>query len=100
MAAIAHTGAAAGALPLWQRFPAAHQFLRMRLLDEIFPITPALACWAEPLEPEAWRVWLSWPAIDYQASRHFSGAELRCVFGRWSSWARTCALDIADRLPV
>lgn len=86
--------------PLGQRFPAAHQFLRMKLLEEIFPIASSLACRAQQLEPDVWLVRLSWPEIDYEASRRFSGEELRTVFGRWSNWARTCALDVADRLPV
>jgi hypothetical protein len=87
-------------ITLGQRFPAAHQFLRMKLMEEIFPIASSLACRAQRLEPDVWLVRLSWPEIDYDASRRFSGEELRAVFGRWANWARTCALDVADRLPV
>jgi hypothetical protein len=87
-------------IPLGQRFPAAHQFLRLKLIEEIFPIAPSIACWAQSIEPDVWLVRLTWPEIDYEASRRFSAEELRGVFGPWSNWARNCALDVADRLPV
>ncbi len=96
----AEAPAAQGQVPLGQRFPSAHQFLRMKLLEEIFPIASSLACRAQQLEPDVWLVQLSWPEIGYEASRRFGGDELRVVFGRWSNWARSCALDVADRLPV
>lgn len=87
-------------LPLGQRFPAAHQFLRLALADETFPIAPSLSCWAEEQEGGVWSVALAWPALGYAADETFSADELRTVYGRWSSWARACALDIADRLPL
>ena len=88
------------AIPLGTRFPAAHQFLRMRLLDAIFPIAPSVICWAHQVEPERWDVRVRWPEIGFDAANRFTSAELRAVFGRWSTWARNQALDIADLLPV
>ncbi|MHB8576322.1 MAG: hypothetical protein ACYDCQ_13435 [Dehalococcoidia bacterium] len=91
---------AAAGIPLWQRFPAAHQFLRLRLMDEVFPIAPWVACFAEVEEDECWEVTLRWPEIGFEAREQFGADELRGVYGRWSDWARARALDIADRLPV
>lgn len=87
-------------IPLALRFPAAHQFLRLRLLDEIFPIAPWLACRATERETGVWTVTLHWPELGYSAEAQFSAEELRAVYGRWSDWARARALDIADLLPV
>lgn len=87
-------------LPLGRRFPAAHQFLRLALLDELFPIAPSVSCWADERDEGVWGVSLAWPAIDYAATETFSVDELRTVYGRWSSWVRACASDIAGRLPV
>jgi hypothetical protein len=92
--------ATARAVPLGRRFPGAWQFFRMRLIDEIFPITAAVGCWAEPVGEEEWQVCVSWSEIAYRSCQRFSGDELRGVYGRWSSWARACTLDMADRLPV
>jgi len=83
-----------------RRFTAAHQFLRARLIDEIFPIAASLACWTEELESGVWQVRLSWPEIAYSAQERFTAVELRTVYGRWSDWARRQALDIAGELPV
>lgn len=89
------------AQPLWRRFPAAHQYLRFRLVQEIFPIEEALECAVEPgEEADRWLVTLSWPVIDFLACERFSSDALRFVFGDWSNWARHCAGEIADRLPV
>ncbi len=86
--------------PLGRRFPVAHQFLRMCLLEEIFPIPPSASCFAEETEAGRWTVSLIWEAIDFSAKGEFSDEELRRVYGAWSAWARGQALDIASLLPV
>src|SRR5258708_7750695 len=96
----ANPDASAGRVPLGLRFPAAHQFLRHRLIDEVYPIAPWVACDAVEEGPDSWRVSLRWPELDFDSTELFTGEELRVVFGRWSSWARARALDIADLLPV
>ncbi len=88
------------AISLGRRFPAAHQFLRMCLMDEIFPIEPSVSCLGEETQPGCWTVHLVWQRIDFAASGEFNDEELRRVFGAWSSWARHQALEIADLLPV
>jgi hypothetical protein len=88
------------AIPLGQRFPAAHQFLRMCLLDEIFPIAASVSCVAEETEAGRWLVCLRWPELHVAANGEFSGEELRRVYGPWSSWVRSQALDIAGLLPI
>ncbi len=85
---------------LGRRFPQAHQFLRMCLLDETFPITPSVSCLAEETQPGRWTVRLVWQVIDFAASEEFSDEDLRRVFGAWSTWARHQALEIASLLPV
>ena len=87
-------------VPLAHRFPAAHQFLRACLIDEVFPIAPWAGCWCSPAGYDAWDVALRWPEIGFDASERFSGADLRAVFGRWSAWVRARAFEIGDRLPV
>ena len=82
------------------RFPAAHQFLRLRLIEEIFPIAPWLACRAAEGPAGVWTVSLGWPELGYTAAAQFSAEELRAVYGRWSDWARARAFEIADLLPV
>src|SRR5690242_12508361 len=76
------------AIPLAQRFPTAHQYLRMRLFDEIFPIPPAITCVAEALGDDRWRVSVRWPVIEIEAQAEFSGDDLRRIYGPWSAWAR------------
>lgn len=96
-------GAASGsaqAVLLGTRFPAAYQFLRMRLLDEIFPIAPWIAIWAEEVAPALWEVRLTWPEIEFTAQTRFRVEALRAVYGAWSDWARQQVFAIADRLPV
>lgn len=85
---------------LWRRFPAADQYLRHKLMEEIFPVELALTRLVAQTEPERWRVLLRWPEIEFEASEEFSSDELRAVIGRWSTWARRRALDIANELPV
>ncbi|HEY7294651.1 MAG TPA: hypothetical protein VH916_06400 [Dehalococcoidia bacterium] len=87
-------------IPMWRRFPAAHQFLRARLMDEIYPIAPAVAAWVEAAPDGTWLVSLSWPEVPFSGQARFSADELRQVYGRWSQWARGCALTIAEQLPV
>lgn len=86
-------------LPMWRRFPAAHQFLRARLMDELYPIEAAAAVWVEADAHGAWLVSLDWPALSFARGERFSAAELQQVYGRWAQWARGCARDIADLLP-
>ena len=87
-------------LPLGIRFPAAHQYFRMRLLDEIFPIAPWASCMATEVEEGSWEVRLLWPEIGVEAVEHFSRDDLTSVYGRWMDWARTQIFQIADRLPA
>ena len=64
-------------------------------LAALNPVTPlTAAAFAQP--PQNDLPWVRWnwnPAIT-------STDELRAVIGRWSTWARRRALDIADELPV
>jgi hypothetical protein len=87
-------------VPLGMRFPAADQYLRHKLIEEVFPIAPWVARTAAQTMADTWEVTLHWPEIEYQASETFSSEELRSVIGRWSTWARRRALDIAEQLPV
>ena len=89
----------AGRLPMWRRFPAAHQFLRARLVDELFPLIPAVVAWVEDDHRGGWLVLLSSGEPPYARSERFSADELRQVYGRWAQWARDCAREIADLLP-
>ncbi len=85
---------------LWRRFPAAHQFLRARLMNEVYPIAPSVAAWVEPQRGGGWLVSLSWPEVPFASRECFTGDELRAVYGRWTNWTRICALAIAEQLPV
>jgi hypothetical protein len=85
-------------IPMWCRFPAAHQFLRARLTDELFPHTRAVAVWVEAGEPDAWIVSLSAPELGFTRCERFGPLELQQVYGRWAQWARGCARDFAKLL--
>jgi hypothetical protein len=87
-------------VPLGMRFPAAHQYLRHKLIEEVFPIEARVSSNAVNVGPDTWEVTLRWPEIAFEASERFSSDELRSVIGRWSTWARRRALDIADELPI
>jgi hypothetical protein len=82
------------------RFPAAHQFLRMRLIEETYPINPSISCVLDEVEPGRWKVSLTWPAVGFDAAAVFDTADLRGVYGPWSEWARGQAHAVADLLPV
>jgi hypothetical protein len=86
--------------PLGLRFPAAYQYLRHKLIEEVYPIAPWVSCQVEEEQPGSWCVTLRWPELSFEARERFSRDELRAVYGRWSTWARRRALDIADLLPV
>jgi hypothetical protein len=86
-------------LPLWRRFPAAHQFLRARLMDELAPRALAVDVWVEDGGADTWLVSLCCPEPPFTRSERFSADELRQVYGRWAQWARGCARDLAELLP-
>ncbi len=84
---------------MWRRFPAAHQFLRARLMDELFPLTPAVVVWLEDDHAGAWRVSLNCTEPSFARSERFSADELRQVYGRWAQWVRGLARELAELLP-
>ena len=86
-------------LPMWRRFPAAQQFLRARLMDELFPLIPAIAVWIAAEREDAWLVSLEWPERGFARSERFTAPELQQVYGRWAQWARGCAREFAILLP-
>lgn len=84
---------------MWRRFPAAHQFLRARLMDELFPHAPGVAVWIEAGDLDAWTVSVSLPELGFTRCERFGPLELQQAYGRWAQWARSCARDFAMLLP-
>ncbi|HLZ69121.1 MAG TPA: hypothetical protein VKV26_04345 [Dehalococcoidia bacterium] len=92
--------AASAREPLWRRFPAAHQILRARLMDEIFPLAPGIAAWVEADSGGGLLVSVGWPDAPFACQERFSAEELQQTYGRWAQWARGCALLLAERPPA